>query len=103
MRILLDNCVPYRAKQLFPGHAVMHTSDVGFEALSNGELLAGRAQALCRMGDARQAGAVCDTAMGAEGRSAYRWQARGEWMLACRQKLEEHCFARAIFFKPSTA
>ena len=33
--------------------------------------------------------------MGAAGRSAYRWQVRGEWMLACQQKLEEHCFAKA--------
>jgi tetratricopeptide (TPR) repeat protein len=69
-----------KALEIFPG---------------NGELLAARAQALCRMGDARQAGAVCDSAMGAAGRSAYRWQVRGEWMLACKQKLEEHCFAKA--------
>ena len=30
-----------------------------------------------------------------QGRSAFRWQVRGEWMLACKQKLEEHCFAKA--------
>ncbi|HTU25750.1 MAG TPA: hypothetical protein VMF30_10150 [Pirellulales bacterium] len=69
-----------KALELFPG---------------NGELLAARAQALCRVGDAAQAGAVCDGAMAAAGRSAFRWQARGEWMLACRQKMDEHCFAKA--------
>ena len=41
-----------KALELFPG---------------NGELLAGRAQALCRMGETRQAGAVCDAAMSAAG------------------------------------
>jgi tetratricopeptide (TPR) repeat protein len=69
-----------KALEMFPG---------------NGELLAARAQALCRIGDLPQAGAACDSAMGAAGRSAFRWQVRGEWMLACRQKLEEHCFAKA--------
>lgn len=39
MNILLDNCVPFRARELFPGHAVQHASEVGFETLSNGELL----------------------------------------------------------------
>jgi len=69
-----------KALELFPG---------------NGELLAARAQALCRVGDTPQAGAVCDAAMGAAGRSAFRWQVRGEWMLAGRQKLDEHCFSKA--------
>lgn len=40
MKILLDNCVPYRAKLLFSGHEVSHTADLGWEELRNGALLA---------------------------------------------------------------
>jgi predicted nuclease of predicted toxin-antitoxin system len=40
VKLLLDNCVHYRAKSLFPGHEVTHARDVGWRALSNGELLA---------------------------------------------------------------
>ena len=40
MKILLDNCVHIKARSLFPGHDVLHASDVGFETLSNGELMA---------------------------------------------------------------
>ena len=69
-----------KALEMFPG---------------NGELMAARAQALCRIGDTPQAGSLCDGALAAAGRSAYRWQVRGEWMLICRQRLEEHCFSKA--------
>lgn len=40
MRVLLDNCVPYRAKLLFTGHEVTHAKDVGWGELENGKLLA---------------------------------------------------------------
>ena len=40
MKILLDNCVHYKAKSLFPGHEVLHARDLGWRQLSNGELLA---------------------------------------------------------------
>ncbi len=40
MRILLDNCVHVKAKGLFRGHEVLHASDIGFEKLANGELMA---------------------------------------------------------------
>ena len=40
MKILLDNCVPYRAVEFFVGHDVTHASDIGFENLRNGELIA---------------------------------------------------------------
>ena len=40
MRILLDNCVHYRAKSLFAGHDVVHARDLGWRDLSNGELIA---------------------------------------------------------------
>lgn len=69
-----------KALELFPGH---------------GELLAARAQALCRVGSYRDAGACCDGAIQAAGGSAFRWQVRGEWMLATKQALHEHAFAKA--------
>lgn len=40
MRLLLDNCVPYRAKRLFSGHEVSHAKDLGWGELENGKLLA---------------------------------------------------------------
>lgn len=40
MKILLDNCVPKRAKRLLPGHAVTHASEIGMEQLGNGQLIA---------------------------------------------------------------
>ena len=61
----------------------------------NGELLAARAQALCRLGDKKQAIACCDGSMSAQGRSAYRWQVRGELMVATRQTMDAHCFDKA--------
>lgn len=69
-----------KALELFPG---------------NGDLLAGRAQALSRIGDTKRARDASDGSMSAPGKSAYRWMARGEWMLAGRQKLEDHCFTKA--------
>ena len=39
MKLLLDNCVPYRAKLLFAGHDVTHAKDVGWGELENGKLL----------------------------------------------------------------
>ena len=41
MRIVLDNCVHYRAKSLFPsGHEVLHARDLGWRSLSNRQLIA---------------------------------------------------------------
>jgi tetratricopeptide (TPR) repeat protein len=62
----------------------------------NAELFAGRAQALCRTGDQKQAQELSDGALAREGSSAYRWLVRGEIMLARRQKTEEHCFRKAV-------
>jgi len=69
-----------KALEIFPG---------------NGELLAARTRSLCRLGDLQQAGASSDAALAAAGRSALRWMARGEWMLANRQPLDRHCFDKA--------
>ncbi len=62
---------------------------------NNGELLAGRAQALCRLGDLKQAHVVSDGALKQAGQSAYRWIVRGELMLAGGQDVERHCFEKA--------
>ncbi len=45
MNVLLDNCMPYRAKTIFEGHAVSHAKDQGWERLENGRLLAAAAEA----------------------------------------------------------
>ena len=63
---------------------------------SNGELLAGRGQALCRRGDLKQAHVLCDGALGQAGQSAYRWMVRGELMVAGRQDIDRHCFDKAL-------
>jgi tetratricopeptide (TPR) repeat protein len=69
-----------KALELFPSH---------------GDLLAGRAQALCRMQDIRQAHECCDGALKQSGQSAYRWIARGELMLAGKQPTDQYCFDKA--------
>ncbi len=45
MKVLLDNCVPYRAKRLFAGHEVTHAKDVGWDELENGHLLSAASNA----------------------------------------------------------
>jgi hypothetical protein len=44
VKILLDNCVPKRAKRLLLRHDVKHASEVGMSQLSNGNLLKSAAQ-----------------------------------------------------------
>ena len=39
MKILLDNCVPKRAKRLLAGHDVHHASEVKMSSLENGMLM----------------------------------------------------------------
>lgn len=62
---------------------------------NNPELLAGQAQAECRLGNLRPALALSDGALQQRGESAYRWQVRGELMLAGRERTERHCFDKA--------
>lgn len=45
MKVLLDNCVHYRAGRLFRGHDVLHCRDMGWRELENGDLLAAAASA----------------------------------------------------------
>ena len=63
---------------------------------SDGELMAGRAQALCRLGQMKPAFAAIDGAMNQSGSSAYRWMIRGELLLVGKQSTQKHCFDKAI-------
>lgn len=63
---------------------------------NNAELLAARAQALCRTGDLKSAQASCDAAIGQQGMFSYSWIARGELMLVRRDRTEEYCFDKAV-------
>lgn len=63
---------------------------------SDGELMASRAQALCRQGQTKPAFAAIDGAMNQPGVSAYRWVVRGELLLAGNQPTERHCFDKAM-------
>lgn len=59
------------------------------------DLLAARAQALCRKGDRSEARAICDGAFAQPGQSAYRWMVRGELMVATGQEMDRYCFDKA--------
>jgi tetratricopeptide (TPR) repeat protein len=63
---------------------------------NNAELLAARAQALCRTGDLRSAQASCDAAIGQQGLFSAPWVARGELMLARKEDIDGYCFDKAV-------
>ncbi len=67
---------------------------------TQGDLMAGRAQALGRQGDLRQAQELCDAAIRQEGQSAYRWMVRGELQVASRDDIDRHCFDKAVQTDP---
>lgn len=69
-----------KALELFPAH---------------GDLIAGQAQAECRMGNMKKAYTLSDTALRQRGESAYRWQVRGELVVAGKQHTDRHCFDKA--------
>jgi len=62
---------------------------------NNADLLAARAQAVCRLGNYREALIHNDAAIQGEGNSAYRWQVRGEVMTVTKSKTADHCFDSA--------
>jgi tetratricopeptide (TPR) repeat protein len=62
---------------------------------NNPDLLAARAQALCRIGDLKNAQASCDAALSQPGLSCYPWVTRGEFMLATREDIDAYCFDKA--------
>jgi tetratricopeptide (TPR) repeat protein len=61
-----------------------------------GDLMAGRAQALFRIGDRTQALELADAALRQEGDSAYRWMVRGELLISDRDDVDRHCFDKAV-------
>jgi tetratricopeptide (TPR) repeat protein len=69
-----------KALELFPSH---------------GDLMAGQAQAECRLGNMKKALPLSDGALRQRGESAYRWQVRGELMLSGGQRADRHCFDKA--------
>jgi tetratricopeptide (TPR) repeat protein len=69
-----------KAMELFPSH---------------GDLLASRAQAVCRQGNQKQATSLSDSALTGRGETAYQWQVRGELMVVTKQKSDRHCFDKA--------
>lgn len=69
-----------KALELFPAH---------------GDLIAGQAQAECRMGNMKKAYTLSDGALRQRGESAYRWQVRGELVAAGKQRTDRHCFDKA--------
>jgi tetratricopeptide (TPR) repeat protein len=62
----------------------------------HGDLMAARAQALGRIGDATVAVELVDAALRQEGCSAYRWMVRGELLLRTRDEVDRHCFDKAV-------
>lgn len=59
-------------------------------------LLAGRAQALARTGDLKQAQSLSDASLAQQGEMAYCWMARGDIMLFRRDPVEQYCFEKAV-------
>jgi tetratricopeptide (TPR) repeat protein len=67
---------------------------------NNSELLAGRAQAYCRLGDRKHAQEFCDGSLRQEGHSAYRWTVRGELLVTGNDNVDRHCFDKALQLDP---
>ncbi|MEX0887024.1 MAG: hypothetical protein WD009_11350 [Phycisphaeraceae bacterium] len=86
MLVELDECHEARlwcdkALEVFRGH---------------GDLLAAKAQVCSRLADNNAAAACSDASLTAEGSSPWRWQARGEVLLAQRQPRHRDCFDKAL-------
>lgn len=62
----------------------------------NGELLAGRAQACLRQGDAKGAVTSSDLSIQSQGSSALRWRVRGEVMLRSAAQRARDCFEKSL-------
>ncbi|HVP10530.1 MAG TPA: tetratricopeptide repeat protein [Phycisphaerae bacterium] len=86
MLVQLDEC-----------HEARLWSDKALELFrNNGELLAAKAQACVRLQDMR-AGLTCsDASLQAAGSSPWRWEVRGEVLLANGRKQYEDCFQKAL-------
>ncbi len=67
---------------------------------NNAELLAGRAQALCRLGDVTNALASSDLSIAQTGLFSYAWLSRGEVMLVRGERTDIYCFEKATQIDP---
>lgn len=63
---------------------------------NQGDLMAGRAQALMRLGDRGEAMPLADAALRQEGSAAYRWMVRGEILVTGRDDMDRHSFDKAV-------
>ncbi len=63
---------------------------------TNGELLAAKAQACIRLNDRASAYACSDASLQAPGGSPWRWQVRGEVLLADHKRQADECFQKAL-------
>lgn len=61
-----------------------------------GELLAAKAVALARVGDSKGALTYSDASMEVESGAPYIWLARGDVLLARKEKRAEYCFEKAL-------
>ncbi|MEE8121265.1 MAG: tetratricopeptide repeat protein [Anaerolineales bacterium] len=78
-------------------HEARVWSDKALELFrNNGELLAAKAQACARLKDLRSAIQCSDGALQSPGSSPWRWQARGEVLLAKGQRYFDECFLKAV-------
>ena len=60
------------------------------------ELLAAKGVALARVGDLQGAMSFCDAAVESHGNTPYIWLARGDVLLARKEKRAEYCFEKAL-------
>jgi tetratricopeptide (TPR) repeat protein len=67
---------------------------------NNGDLIAGRAHALARLGNVTDALPLSDLSFKQEGLGAYRWLVRGEIMVLRRESVDAHCFDKAVQLDP---
>ena len=83
--------------QLGEHHEARLWSDKALELFrDNGEVLAAKAQAWTRLRDFRAGYACSDAALQTPGSSPWRWQARGEVLLAQGQHRFRDCFEKAL-------
>ncbi|MFH1746678.1 MAG: hypothetical protein ABIG44_06490 [Planctomycetota bacterium] len=86
MLVLLGEC-----------HEARVWSDKALDIFRNhGDLLAAKAQACVRLKDHKTALACSDNALQVEGESPWRWQVRGEVLLARKERFHDECFQKAL-------
>lgn len=64
------------------------------------ELMAAKASALARLGDVEAALAYSDAAINGSGDTPYIWLARGDVLLARKEKRADYCFDKALALEP---